>query len=34
MNGNVGLWIDHVRAFVVFLDENGEVSSQSFESNV
>ena len=34
MKGNVGLWIDHVRAFIVFFDENGEVNSKTLESNV
>ena len=34
MKMNVGLWMDHVKAFVVALDENGEASSKIFESDI
>jgi len=34
MKSFVGLWIDHVKAFIMTLNPNGEIVSETIESNV
>ncbi len=34
MNHNVGLWVDHLKAFVVNIDPNGEIITKTLESGV
>lgn len=34
MNNNVGLWIDHLKAFMVNINPDGEVTTKTIESEV